>query len=616
MASNEDKIPEGLDDLLGEIRSEGKGGALVAVNLKKFLGEDKYDKYYNELLTEGRIDGDNVSPSERKEGVKTYKKDKISFKSFVDKVLAQKKAVEESSGGNGPNQLGPGGALVVRKSSAITSSNIIPNEKTQEREKNLDEILSGIDDIIDALKKEEEGKKKERSDAKRKSERSRRKAGEDKLESGVFKGLAKQTKKILAPVQSILDKILGFLMNVLIGRVLVKVIDWMDDPKNKEKLEAIGDFLKKRWPILLAAYLLFGNSLGRFIVKLGVNIVKWSTKILKFIIPKLFGMAKKLGWKKGLVLGSALLGTGMLAARVFGGDDSKNPAGPAEKEGPSYLSLVSKGATFNDLGTNEEGMRSVEINLPEGGKETLTGSGMDLDIADFVDQNLPNIQMDSPVLQLNSGGMVPGIGNKDTVPAMLTPGEFVVSKGAVNKFGPGTFAAMNAAGGGTNRPTVGKYSGGGLVSRFVSGGKSVRNNFVQPRVSYYSAGGLVKGATQPRSYKDKKESKEMIKISKSSGASNVTPSKSMSGSRNIMNITNQNTFKSSDKMTATIGSSGKSLSIPGAPVRPSPKVTNINMGETESQSADTSAGQAGSYIPSIPSAPRSSVKVAVMGITA
>jgi hypothetical protein len=34
---------------------------------------------------------------------------------------------------------------------------------------------------------------------------------------------------------------------------------------------------------------------------------------------------------------------------------------------------------------------------------------------------------------LNSGGPVPGSGNRDTVPAMLTPGEFVITKDAARR---------------------------------------------------------------------------------------------------------------------------------------------------------------------------------------
>lgn len=53
-----------------------------------------------------------------------------------------------------------------------------------------------------------------------------------------------------------------------------------------------------------------------------------------------------------------------------------------------------------------------------------------------------------------SGGLVPGSGNRDTVPAMLTPGEFVIRKSSVNKLGAGTLAQMNANG----------YMAGGVVT--------------------------------------------------------------------------------------------------------------------------------------------------------
>ena len=53
-----------------------------------------------------------------------------------------------------------------------------------------------------------------------------------------------------------------------------------------------------------------------------------------------------------------------------------------------------------------------------------------------------------------SGGFVPGTGNRDTVPAMLTPGEFVIRKSSVNKIGAGTLAAMNEN----------KYAAGGTVT--------------------------------------------------------------------------------------------------------------------------------------------------------
>ena len=50
-----------------------------------------------------------------------------------------------------------------------------------------------------------------------------------------------------------------------------------------------------------------------------------------------------------------------------------------------------------------------------------------------------------------SGGFVPGQGNGDTVPAMLTPGEFVIRKKAVQAIGADKLAGMN------------KYANGGIV---------------------------------------------------------------------------------------------------------------------------------------------------------
>ena len=65
------------------------------------------------------------------------------------------------------------------------------------------------------------------------------------------------------------------------------------------------------------------------------------------------------------------------------------------------------------------------------------------------------------ILAFARGGMVPGQGNRDTVPAMLQPGEFVIRKSSVKKMGAANLAAMN-----NNR-----YSNGGMFDpRGSSGG--------------------------------------------------------------------------------------------------------------------------------------------------
>ena len=70
-------------------------------------------------------------------------------------------------------------------------------------------------------------------------------------------------------------------------------------------------------------------------------------------------------------------------------------------------------------------------------------------------------------LRRNSGGGVPGVGNTDTVPAMLTPGEFVVNKEATSK-NLDLLRAIN----------------GGKVSGYKSGGKI-------PGVQYLEYGDMV-----------------------------------------------------------------------------------------------------------------------------
>jgi len=65
-------------------------------------------------------------------------------------------------------------------------------------------------------------------------------------------------------------------------------------------------------------------------------------------------------------------------------------------------------------------------------------------------------------LPFAEGGSIPGTGDTDSVPAMLTPGEFVIRKSVVNKVGSGFFEWIN--GGGLMNSLAGHYAGGGMVA--------------------------------------------------------------------------------------------------------------------------------------------------------
>jgi hypothetical protein len=65
-------------------------------------------------------------------------------------------------------------------------------------------------------------------------------------------------------------------------------------------------------------------------------------------------------------------------------------------------------------------------------------------------------------VHLATGGVVPGTGNRDTVPALLTPGEFVVTKKAAKMWGPDVLAQLNDPRG-TIDPAIFGYATGGTV---------------------------------------------------------------------------------------------------------------------------------------------------------
>ena len=76
--------------------------------------------------------------------------------------------------------------------------------------------------------------------------------------------------------------------------------------------------------------------------------------------------------------------------------------------------------------------RGVEI----GSKSILDEISKVPGIRDFLKENKKRKKM-------NEGGVVPGYGDQDTVPAMLTPGEFVIKKDVVDEIGVDNLKVVN-----------------------------------------------------------------------------------------------------------------------------------------------------------------------------
>jgi len=382
-----------LDDLLKSIREEGTGGKIVPA---KFFGEDKYDKYYKELLSDGRIKGDNLTPDERKEGVKAYRKGKIKFKNFVEKALERKKNIEVET--NRTPSIDNNGKLVIRKTNIDVN-----NFKSEGTQENLEEVLRGIDSILETLKRDQELEEKKAAQDKKKQENEKRKLQEEKLEKR-FEGLRKTSEKIIKPVKSILDRIIGFFTKIILGRIVFKLVEWLGDPKNQSKVNSIIRFLTDFGPKLLATYLVFGTGVGRAIRKLTGLLIKGAIRLGAAALLLL----KKMGLRKA----------GGLARGLLGG------------RGRALATVLEVAGTAAAIG---------------GISKLLEGDGQP---DDTKEEQSPEAQA------FNQGGKVEGPTGIDKVPAMLTAGEFVMSKGAVQKYGVDTLKEMNASGGGTNKPKV------------------------------------------------------------------------------------------------------------------------------------------------------------------
>ena len=404
-----------LDSLLKSIREENKGGAIVPA---KFFGEDRYSKYLDEFLKDTTIGGEYLTNEEKREGYKK-RNNKIDFEAFVNKVLKTRDQIKKQEQKDSNSSLSESSTGAIVKSGPLNIQKIKPEPVSEQTQQNLDDIMSGIDSILETLR-EENTLAEQKSDADRlKDEERKRKAQETNLEKP-FEKLGGVIGAVLKPVKSLWEKIWNFIWNVFLGRTVVKLFEWFGKEENKKSLEAIGVFLKNTWPAILAAFLVFGTGLGGFIK----GIVGLTTKF----IPKIVSMVAKLA-KSALKFA---ISNPLAALAIAGG--VATVAGLAQQ-------ATSKS---NDEERAKEGKTQLDDTQEFGGISGDPMGGL-----------------------FSGGGGVPGTGDKDTVPAMLTPGEFVMSKGAVQKYGMDTLESMNAMGGGTNLPErmdgITYASGGGMI---------------------------------------------------------------------------------------------------------------------------------------------------------
>lgn len=330
----------------------------------------------------------------------------------------------------------------------------------------LKDISKSLTNIIKLLSNQNVQTRKDADQTRRNQERTRRQGIELGLERS-FATVKNVASAVVAPVKSILDQIIQFFVTIFLGRALILLLNWFADEKNRGKIRSIMRFLSDWWPSLVAGYILFGTGFGRVVRKVAgiavgvtARLVVVAARLTKAIltgqilkrkgIASVFAGGGKLGGVKGFLLKGAIatgatVATGIAVDKMMGGGNAPQVDVPEAPAVPALGAYTGGFASIKDLFSSATSGIGSKINP----FTSFFGSG-----------GLASLMQ-------GMSGVVSGQKGIDRVPAMLTDGEFVMSRGAVQKFGVNTLEAMNAAGGGTNQPKIIRgiphAAGGGLI---------------------------------------------------------------------------------------------------------------------------------------------------------
>jgi hypothetical protein len=421
----------------------------------KILGlDDVFDIDYGtyvsllkERLVASRNFDKKLSSEEDELLVKEFKRVKGKVGRFK---LKKKNITAESIGTTGPIQ-------ISRDKFFLASKAIVPitPESRQESSKDIKDIENALDDILKNLTLQNKEKKKRTDEERKKSEDRRRRQREGDLEKPLTQ-LKSLAKKIIAPAQGILDRIFRFIKFTLLGYAFNQLIKWFNDPKNADKIKVLGRFLKDWWPALLSAYVLFATPFGKFI--------RGTLKLLRGLIPQMV----KLIAKHPIIASATAAGVGAYAMV------QKNEAYREElkKTEPSIVTPKETKETGKTPG--EPQLRQEQVfqrglgGMFNGGglirRRSFFGGGQvqkELNINDIAFEGGGGITD-------NTGMRITGAG-PDTQLIAAAPGEVVMSKKAVDKYGANFFLGLNKRAGGTNIPKIANNIqlayGGGMVGK-------------------------------------------------------------------------------------------------------------------------------------------------------
>jgi len=305
-----------------------------------------YKTLLREKLAEGRITGKELPREEDELLVEEFRR----IKSKVGRFRIKKKNISADY-------------VEDTKSPVIKSTKLLPQSLVPEKDlaetksKDITDIQKLLDSILSTIRNQSKDDKKRIELDRRASEAKRRKTREASLEKGLDK-VKSALSKIIAPFQSIIDKIKRFLFFTILGRAFKVFMDWASDPKNKKKLEVIGRFLKDWWPALLGAWFLFANPLGKFIRTVIGSVAKLTLRLAKFAIPKLLSFIKANPIAAIAVTGAVAAGAGEMMRQK---EEKRQVTRESEKRGvkPSVVQKELDTAKSSPFAMFGEGMSNI-----------------------------------------------------------------------------------------------------------------------------------------------------------------------------------------------------------------------------------------------------------------
>ena len=240
------------------------------------------------------------------------------------------------------------------------------------------------------------------------------------------------------------------------------------EPEEQEKglLGSIGDFISNFFGGLVGGVTGLAISGVGTLLNFGSSAVQGAKDLGKDIAERLKGTGDDIKEKGKNILGGIKKTFGGIGDAIsnFDGRPGSRKTKKKEKKLKLYNDYIKEGAEIMEIGGGD-----FHITYKDGSTTTLTSVGMGGEgdtleerfndhikqKAKFREEHAERLKesdekFDSKKKKKNIFGFTQG-GLVDSVPAMLTPGEFVVTKDAVDKVGVDTLKGLNASVGATNK---------------------------------------------------------------------------------------------------------------------------------------------------------------------